>query len=127
VNKHSFKEVFELQAQAKLGFTQVFHLKFCLEVSHHFLNVPGRTNDVQMIDVDGDDAKSITGFLYEETGTVIIIDVTSLQEKVTQPVEPHPSGLFQPIQRPLQADVEHVAVLNRSRDLESFRDFHMDL
>jgi hypothetical protein len=103
--------VFELQAQTKLRFTRVFHLKFRLEVSHRFLNVPGRTNDVQIIDVDGDDTKSITGFLYEDTGTIIIVDVTSLQEKVTQPVEPHPSGLFQTIQRPLQADAEHVAVL----------------
>jgi hypothetical protein len=34
--------------------------------------------------------------------------------------------LFQTIQRPLQADVEHVAVLIRSRDLESFRDSHID-
>jgi hypothetical protein len=119
--------VFELQAQTKFGFTQVFHLKFRLEVSHRFLNVPGRTDDVQIIDVDGDDAKSITAFLYEDTGIVIIVDVTSLQEKVTQPVEPHPSGLFQPIQRPLQADAEHVAVLIRSRDLEFFRDSHMDL
>jgi hypothetical protein len=119
--------VFELQAQTKLGFTQVFHLKFHLEVSHCFLNVPGRTDDVQIIDVDGDDAKFITGFLYEDTGTVIIVDVTSLQEKATQPVEPHPSELFQPIQRPLQADAERVAVLIRSRDLESFRDSHMDL
>jgi hypothetical protein len=33
----------------------------------------------------------------------------------------------QPIQRPLQADAEHVAVLIRSRDLESFRDSHVDL
>jgi hypothetical protein len=41
--------------------------------------------------------------------------------------QPHPSGLFQPIQRPLQADTEHVEVLIRSRDLESFRDSHMDL
>jgi hypothetical protein len=119
--------VFELQAQTKLRFTQVFHLKFRLEVSHHFLNVPGRTDDVQIIDVDGDDTKSITGFLYEDTGTIIIVDVTSLQENVTQPVEPHPSGLFQPIQRPLQADAEHVAVLIWSRDLESFRDSHKDL
>jgi hypothetical protein len=119
--------VFELQAQIKLGFTQVFHLKFHLEVSHRFLNVPGRIDDVQIIDIDGDDAKSITGFLYEDTGTIIIVDVTSLQEKVTQPVEPHPSGLFQPIQRLLQADAEHVAVFIRSRDLESFRDSHMDL
>jgi hypothetical protein len=86
VNKHSFKEVFKLQAQTKLGFGQVFHLKFRLEVSHRFLNVPGRT--------DGDDAKSITGFLYEDTRTVIIVDVTSLHDKATQPVEPHPFGLF---------------------------------
>jgi hypothetical protein len=119
--------VFELQAQTKLGFTQVFHLKFRLEVSHRFLNVPGRTDDVQIIDVDRDDAKSITGFLYEDIGTIIIVDITSLEEKVTEPVEPHPSGLFQRIQRPLQADTEHVAVLIRSRDLESFRDSHMDL
>jgi hypothetical protein len=56
-----------------------------------------------------------------KTGTIIIVDVTFLQEKVTQPVEPHSSGLFQPIQRPLQADAEHVAVLIWSRDLESFR------
>ena len=50
-----------------------------------------------------------------------IIDVTSLQEEVTQSVEPHPSKLFQPIQRPLQADAKHVAILIWSRDLESFR------
>jgi hypothetical protein len=87
--------VFELQAQIKLGFTQVFHLKFRLEVSHRFLNVPVRTDDVQTIDVDGDDAKSITGFLYEDTGTTIIVDVTSLQEKVTQPVEPLSHLFFQ--------------------------------
>jgi hypothetical protein len=34
VYKHSFREVFKLQAQTELGFTQVFHLKLCLEVSH---------------------------------------------------------------------------------------------
>ena len=39
VYKHSFREVFELQAQTELGFTQVFHLKLRLEVSHRFLNV----------------------------------------------------------------------------------------
>jgi hypothetical protein len=127
VNKHSFKEVFELQAQTKLGFTQIFHLKIHLELSHCFLNVPGHTDDVQIIDIDGDDAKSIAGFLYDDIGTIIIVDVNSLQEKVTQPVEPHPSGLFQPMQRPLQADAKHVAVLIRSRDLESFRNSHMDL
>ena len=65
-------------------------------------------------------------FFYENTGTIIIIDITSLQEKVTQSVEPHPSRLFQPIQRPLQADTEHVAILIWSRDLESFRDSHVD-
>jgi hypothetical protein len=32
-------------------------------------------------------------------------------------VEPHPFGLFQPIQQPPQADAVHVAVLIRSRDL----------
>jgi hypothetical protein len=93
--------VFELQAQTKLGFTQVFHLQLRLEVSHCFLNVHGRPDDIQIIDIDGDDAKSIAGLLYEDTGTIIIVGVTSLQEKVTQPVESHPSGLFQPIQRPL--------------------------
>jgi hypothetical protein len=85
VNKHSFREVFELQAQTKLGFTHVFHLKFHLEVHYRFLYVPSRTDDVQNIDIDEDDAKSITGFLYEDTGTIIIVDVTSLQEKVTLP------------------------------------------
>jgi hypothetical protein len=127
VNKHSFREVVELQDQTKLGFAQVFHLKLRLEVSHCFLNVLGHPDDIQIIDIDGDDAKSIAGHLYEDAGTIIIVDVTSLQEKVTQPVEPHSSGLFQPIQRPLQADAEHAAVLIRSRDLESFRDSHMDL
>jgi hypothetical protein len=119
--------VFELQAQTKLGFAQVFHLKLRIEVSHCFLNVPSRPDDIQIIDIDGDDAKSIAGLLYEDAGTIIIVDVTSLQEKVTQPVAPHSFRLFQPIQRPLQADAEHVAVLIRSRDLESFRDSHMDL
>jgi hypothetical protein len=119
--------VFELQAQTKLGFTQVFHLKLRLEVSLLFLNAPGHPDDIQIIDIDGDDAKSIAGLLYEDTGTIIIVDVTSLQEEVTQPVKPHSSELFQPIQRPLQADAKHVAVLIRSRDLESFRDSHMDL
>jgi hypothetical protein len=90
--------VFELQAQTKLGFTQVFHLKLRLEVSHCFLDVPGRPDDIQIINIDRDNAKSIAGLLYGDTGTIIIVDVTSLQEKVTQPVEPHPSGLFQPIQ-----------------------------
>jgi hypothetical protein len=94
VNKHSFKEVFELHAQTKLGFTQVFHLKLRLKVSHCFLNVPGRPDDIQTIDIDGDDAKSISGLFYEDKGTIIIVDVTSLQEKVTQPVEPHSSRLF---------------------------------
>ena len=83
VYKHSFKEVFELQPQTKLSLAQVFHLKLRLEVSHRFLNVPCSPNDVQIIDIDGDYAKSIIGFLYENTGTIIIIDVTSLQEKVT--------------------------------------------
>jgi hypothetical protein len=127
VNKHSFKEVFELQAQTKLGFAQVFHLKLRLEVSHCFLNVPSRPDDIQIINIDGDDAESIAGFLYENAGTIIIFYVTFLQEKVTQPVEPHSSELFQPIQRPLQADAEHVAVLIRSRDLESFRDSYGSL
>jgi hypothetical protein len=58
--------VFELQAQTKLGFTQVFHLKFRLEVNHCFFNVPGRPDDIQIIDIDGDDAKSIAGLLYED-------------------------------------------------------------
>jgi hypothetical protein len=120
-------EVFELQAQTELGFTQVFHFKLHLEATHCFLNVVGHTDDVQIINIDGDDAKSIVEFIYEDTGTIIIIDVTSLQEKVTQPVELHPSGLFQPIQRPLQANTEHVALFIRSRDLESFTDSHMDL
>jgi hypothetical protein len=44
--------VFELQAQTKLGFTQVFHLKFRFEVGHRSLNVPGHTDDVQIIEVD---------------------------------------------------------------------------
>jgi hypothetical protein len=70
--------VFELQAQTKLGFTQVFHLKLRLEVSHCFLNVLGGPDDVQIIDIDGEDAKSINGFLYEDTGTIIIAHVTSL-------------------------------------------------
>jgi len=102
--------VFELQAQTKLGLAQVFHPKLCLEVSHCFLNVPCSLDDVQIIDIDRDDAKFIIGFLYENIGTIIITDVTSLQEKVTQSVEPHPSGLSQPIQRPLQADAKHVAI-----------------
>jgi len=89
--------MFELQAQTKLGLAQVFHLKLRLEVSHCFLNVPCSPNDVQIIDINGDDTKSIIGFVYENTGTIIIIDVTTLQEKVTQSVEPHPSRLFQPI------------------------------
>jgi hypothetical protein len=49
VNKYSFRELFELQAQTKLGFTQVFHLKLHLEVTHCFLNVPGRPDDIQII------------------------------------------------------------------------------
>ena len=61
--KHSFREVFELQAQTKLGFAQVFHLNLRLEVSHCFLNVPSSPDDVQIIDIGGVDAKSIIGFL----------------------------------------------------------------
>jgi hypothetical protein len=60
--------VFELKAQTKLGFIQVFHLKFCLEVSHRFLNVPGRTDDVQIIDIDGDDAKPSLDFFMKTQG-----------------------------------------------------------
>ena len=97
VYKHSFREVFELQAQTKLGFIQVFHLKFHLEVSRRFLNVSCGPDDILIIDINGDDAKSISGFLYEHTEIIIIICVTCLQEKVTQPIEPRPSGLFQPI------------------------------
>jgi len=70
--------VFELKVETKPGLTQVFHLKLCLEVSHRFLNVPYSPNDVQIIDIDGDDAKSIIGFLYKNARTIIIIDVTSL-------------------------------------------------
>jgi hypothetical protein len=107
VNKHSFREVFKLQAQTKLGFTQVFHLKLRLEVSHCFLNVPGHPDDIQIIDIDGDDAKSICRRkLLNRLNHILPV---------------------QPIQRPLQADAEHVAVLIRSRDLESFRDSHVDL
>jgi hypothetical protein len=65
--------VFKLQAQTKLGFTQVFHFKLRLEVSHCFLNVPGRPDDIQIIDIDGDDAKSIAGLLYEDTGTSLLM------------------------------------------------------
>jgi hypothetical protein len=65
--------VFELKARTKLGFTQVLHLKLCFGVRHCFVNVPGHTNDVQIIDIDGDDAESNARFLYEETGTIIIV------------------------------------------------------
>ena len=37
VYKHSFKEVFELQTETKLGLTLIFHLIY-LEVNHRFLN-----------------------------------------------------------------------------------------
>jgi len=59
------RRCFELQAQTKHGPAQVFHFKLYLEVSHCFLSVPCGPDDVQIIDMDRDDAKSIVGFLYE--------------------------------------------------------------
>ena len=68
---------------------------------------------------------SMTKDVSRLTSNQMLVGSTIACEKVTQSVEPHPSRLFQPIQRPLQADAEHVGVLIRSRDLESFRDSHV--
>jgi hypothetical protein len=68
--------VLELQAQAKLGFTQVFHLEPFLEGSHCFLNVLCGANDIQIIDIDQDDAETLQGFLNKYAGAIIIVCVT---------------------------------------------------
>ena len=78
VHKNSFREVLELQAQVELGLTQVFHLELFLEVSHCFLNVLCDANDIQIIDIDRDDAETLQLFLNKYVRTIIIVCVTLL-------------------------------------------------
>ena len=100
----------DLQAQAKLGFSQVFHFKLCLEVGAGLLNILSISNDIQVINIDRNYAKTLLGFSNEYTRRIWIIYVSPLEEELTEPIVPHPPRLFKPIQRPLQLNVVHVAI-----------------
>jgi hypothetical protein len=48
----------DLQAQAKLGFSQVFHFKLYLEVGTGLLNILSISNDIQVTNIDRNYAKN---------------------------------------------------------------------
>jgi hypothetical protein len=65
-------------------------------------------------------------FLYEHIGTIVIVCIASLHEKITQMVEllilP---DCFNPTQRPLLVVAIHVVVSSWLHDLKSSMDFHV--
>ena len=58
-----------------------------------FINVWCVANDVEIINVHKNDAKSCRGLLDEDTWAINTIGVTFLKKELTQSVVPHPPGL----------------------------------
>jgi hypothetical protein len=100
----------DLQAQAKLGFCQVFRFELCFEVGTSLLNILSISNDIQVINIDRNYAKTLLGFSNEYATRIWTIYVSLLQEEFAKPIVLHLPRLFKPIQRPLQLNVVHVVI-----------------